>query len=584
MSILRNRRLERGITYCKNQSDEMVPIHTLLDKQQMSDPSDTNYVKLYLSQLSSKLGHITKSSAGLDIHKTFVVAAVIVSCAFTDQRFEFVQEFPVSQEGLILLASWLALFPLMADVAMEATATYWKPVHHALAAKGYQIMLLNPMLLKYIDKTDVKDALQIARLNHYGLLKSSMIASPQQDDLRRMTRLMHKTIDTRTAYSNRIEDELTRCSIFLTHHIKVLSVSGRNIIKAIIDGVTDPQKLINEYRGHKYRGQNAQPLIDALVHVPEIRPASIAILRRLMEAIDFCDRQINEYQADIRAMISQIQYVVPQTGQILSGQELEQLIRTAPRIGESIAWTIIAEMGSDITLFPTAGHYASFAGFIPSQRITGGKKIKDGSKPGNSHVHSQVVQAAQGILNGWSGSIPLAEKGWQYLSRCGNRAKAVSMIGRELMQGLWHMLMKGEAWKDKDLTQQMQARQAQERSIRRAVKKAQELSGTVGRSQLSGELKELVERVMNDIGQLLGQSGTRLRMSKDYEDGPLNQLNIPKRAASCLHKAGIAKISALLALVLSETLVQRIKGIGPSLESQVIQALIKDGYLYETAH
>ena len=373
---------------------------------------------------------------------------MVVSFAGTDQRFEFVREFSVSQEGLILLGQWLKLFPLMTDVAMEATATYWKPVNNALAPLGYNIILLNPMLLKYIDKTDVKDALQIARLNHYNLLKASMVVGPQQEDLRRMTRLMDKTIDMRTAYSNRIEDELTRCSIFLTHYVKVLSVSGRNIIKAIIAGETDPEKLILGYRGNKYRGENAQVLIDALVHVPEIRPAGRAILGRLMEAIDFCDRHIDEYKTDIRAMVSEIKYVVPLTGQILSGEELVTLICTAPRIGESIAWTIIAEMGTEITLFPTAGHYASFAGFIPSNRITGGKKVKDGTKPGNSHVHSKVVQAGQGILNGWSGPIPLAEKAWQYLSRCGNKLKAVSMVGRELMQGLWHMLMKGEPWID----------------------------------------------------------------------------------------------------------------------------------------
>ena len=75
-------------------------------------------------------------------------------------------------------------------------------------------------------------------------------------------------------------------------------------------------------------------------------------------------------------------------------------------------------MGWEITLFPTAGHYASFAGFIPGLSITGGKKVKDGTKPDDSDIHSKVVQAAQGILNGWSGSIPLLMPGWQYLSRC----------------------------------------------------------------------------------------------------------------------------------------------------------------------
>ncbi|MGB0388726.1 MAG: IS110 family transposase [Ardenticatenaceae bacterium] len=583
MGILQNARLERGVTYCKNESDEMVQVQTLVSVNGITDASDTDYINLYLSQLPPSYGPATKSSAGIDIHKTFVVAAVVVSFAGTDQRFEFVREFEVSQDGLLKLGQWLKLFPLMTDVAMEATSTYWKPVNNALAPLGYNIILLNPMLLKYIDKTDVKDALQIARLNHYDLLKASMVVGPEQEDLRRMTRLMDKTIDMRTAYSNRIEDELTRCSIFLTHYVKVLSVSGRNIINAIISGETDPEKLILGYRGNKYRGQNAQVLIDALVHVPEIRPAGRAILGRLMEAIDFCDRHIDEYKADIRAMVSEIEYVVPLTGEILSGEELVTLIRTAPRIGESIAWTIISEMGTEITLFPTAGHYASFAGFIPSNRITGGKKVKDGTKPGNSHVHSKVVQAGQGILNGWSGRIPLAEKAWQYLSRCGNKLKAVSMVGRELMQGLWHMLMKGEPWKDKDPNQTMKVRQAQERSIRRAVKQAEDLSEVLGGAQLVGELKELVERVMNDLGELLGQSPTTLRMSKEYEDGPINQANIPKRAASCLLAAGIEKISALLALVLSQTLVEKIKGIGPQLESQIIQGLINDGYLYETA-
>lgn len=583
MSILQNARLERGVTYCKDQHGFMVPLQTQIGQVNLAVTSDTDDIKLYLSQLPLEIGHVTKSSAGLDIHKTFVVAAVVVSFSATDHRFEFVREFTISQDGLSELDQWLQLFPLMGNVAMEATAQYWKPVNNALAPLGYQILLLNPMLLKYIDKTDVKDALQIARLNHYNLLKPSMIVGPQQEDLRRMTRLMRKTINTRTAYANRIADELTRSSIFLTHYVKVLSVSGKGIIKAIIAGQTDPNKLILEYRGNKYRGEEAQILIDALVHVPQIRPASLVILARLMEALEFCDRHISEYEADIAAMISEIKYVVPLTGEILSGEQLVALITTAPRIGDSIAWTIIAEMGSDITLFPTAGHYASFAGFIPSNRITGGKKVKDGTKPGNSHVHSQVVQAAQGVLNGWDGRIPLAEKGWQYLSRCGNKLKAVSMVGRELMQGLWHMLMKGEPWKDKDASQTIQARQAQEKSIRRAVKQAEDLSAVLGGGQLAGELKELVGRVMNNLGQLLGQSSTTLRMSQDYEDAQILMVNIPKRAASCLMKAGIEKVSALLALVLSQTLVQKIKGIGPQLESQIIEGLINDGYLYETA-
>ena len=95
-----------------------------------------------------------------------------------------------------------------------------------------------------------------------------------------------------------------------------------------------------------------------------------------MSAIDFCDRHIDEYKTDIRAMVSEIKYVVPLTGQILSGEELVTLICTAPRIGESIAWTIIAEMGTEITLFPTAGHYASFILLFPQIELQVVKRLK----------------------------------------------------------------------------------------------------------------------------------------------------------------------------------------------------------------
>ena len=112
----------------------------------ISDDSDTNYIKLYLSQYTPLYGHVTKSSAGIDWDKTFVVASVVVSFSGSDQRFEFVREFAVSQDGLSKLGKWLELFPQMADVAMEATANYWKPVNNALAPLGYNIILLNPML------------------------------------------------------------------------------------------------------------------------------------------------------------------------------------------------------------------------------------------------------------------------------------------------------------------------------------------------------------------------------------------------------------------------------------------------------
>ena len=81
-----------------------------------------------------------------------------------------------------------------------------------------------------------------------------------------------------------------------------------------------------EYRGNKYRGENAQVLVDGLIHVPQIRPASRAILRRLMEAIDFCDRHISEYQTDVRDMLRKIKYVGGR--EILSGEELVALICT----------------------------------------------------------------------------------------------------------------------------------------------------------------------------------------------------------------------------------------------------------------
>lgn len=294
-----------GTTYVYNEEGQLVPIQTVPSLSGIKNVCDENLVKVYLDQQVSDLNEVKfiKSAAGGDVHKRFITVSVVVSLSDRAERLEFVRQFHVNRTDLNELACWLSLFPQFDTLAIEATANYWKPVTRHLSKFGFTIKLLNPMTLKYIVKTDVKDALKMARLNHDGYLKMSFIVGEIQEELRRHSRLMKKFINLRTGHLNRIADELIRNGITLLSLIKIGSVSALLMIKGIINGEITEQ-IIAHYKGKKYaNSEGLEKLKDSLYELENFFLSIRRILARLMTHVELYEQHILEHEAEIIELI-----------------------------------------------------------------------------------------------------------------------------------------------------------------------------------------------------------------------------------------------------------------------------------------
>ncbi len=283
--------------------------------------------------------------AGLDVHKKTVVACV--RRAGPDGQVQRdVRPFGTMTADLIALADWLDAEGVT-HVAMESTGVYWKPVFHLLEGR-LEVLPVNAQPIKQVPgrKTDVKDAAWIARLLQYGLLRASFIPPPPIRDLRDLTRQRAQLVRDRAAAADRIQKVLEDANIKLASvATDVLGASGRAMLAAIIDGRDDPAALAALARG-RLRGK-----IPALARALRgmVSDHHRSLLRTRVRQIEQLEGLIAEYTARIEEVTAPFAEAVARLGSI-------------PGLGGRAAEVIVAEVGTDMTAFPTAGHLASWAG------------------------------------------------------------------------------------------------------------------------------------------------------------------------------------------------------------------------------
>ena len=328
----------------------------------------------YLGRVSyQKQGHLVlneeiifkDSAAGIDVHSSFLSVAVLqVNSAAanltglqtgndpkttrsesnsTEPKVVQVhfQEFPVGNEGFDQLREFLAKFDGLKDVAMEATATYWRPVYNALY-RHYNIIVVNPLLIKTLTKTDRKDAIKLAKLNLTGLLKKSFIPDPAQFELRIVTRQRKKVIQDRTRNENRLNSQLLNANLTIGKTISMSSVSARKMITAIICGEREP-KIVADllYASTKHRQAKIVELEDGLQELRYISQATIFTLSSLMSIIEQLLAQEAEYDALVARLIDEYKIVDYQTGEIRTAREAYNLITTVHGGNRILAETYI---------------------------------------------------------------------------------------------------------------------------------------------------------------------------------------------------------------------------------------------------
>jgi transposase len=319
--------------------------------------------------------------AGLDVHKKTVVACIRRVEADGTIGGE-VRTYRTMTADLIAMADWLDAEGV-GHVAMESTGVYWKPVFHLLEGR-FEVLLVNAHHIKQVPgrKTDVKDAEWIAQLLQYGLLQASFIPPPPIRALRDLTRQRAQLVRERAGVVNRIQKVLEDANIKLASvATDVLGASGRAMLAALIDGNDDPDALAKLARG-RLREKTAELTLALRGSVSDHHRF---MLRTLLRQIEQLEGLIAAYTARIEELTAPF-------------AEAAGRLESIPGLGSRAAETIVAEIGADMTAFPTAGHLASWAGLCPGNNESAGKHRTGKTTKGSQWLRTVLVQVA------WSAS------------------------------------------------------------------------------------------------------------------------------------------------------------------------------------
>jgi transposase len=312
---------------------------------------------------------------GLDVHKDSVVA-----CRISEQEKEL-RTFTTTTADLRNLVAWLK-DDGCTHVAMESTGSYWKPVYNLLE-DHFALVLVNARHLKLFPrrKTDKKDARWIADLLQHGLLRGSFVPSRDERELRELSRYETSLKSERTAEVNRIQKVLEGANIKLSSVASdVVGKSGRAMLEAILDGVDDPRVLAGLALGRLRKKQDA--LAEVLTGL--VQPHQRFMLKQQLRHVDELDCHIEEVAAEIGARLAPF------------ASDRERL-ETIPGVGERGSEIILCEVGANVDRFPTAQHFASWAGICPGSEESAGKNRSGRTPKGNRAVKVTMVQAAHAV-------------------------------------------------------------------------------------------------------------------------------------------------------------------------------------------
>jgi transposase len=366
--------------------------------------------------------------AGLDIHKESIVACVRVP-GTDGQRCQQTRSFGTTTQELLVLLDWLRSYGVTL-VGMESTGVYWRPIYYLLE-DHMECWLLNAQHLRNVPgrKTDVKDAEWICQLVEHGLVRASFVPPREIRELRDLVRYRKAQIEERTRETQRLEKTLQDAGIKLSSVAsKVLGVSGRLMLDALISGTHDPELLADLAKG-KLRLK-----LPALKQALEGRFTGhhALIVSRQLAHIDFLDEAIAELSVRVDEVIAPFASKVA-------------LLDTIPGVDKRTAELLIAEIGADMTVFPTHRHLASWAGMCPGQNESAGKSKSGKTRKGSKWLRAGLTEAAKASSR-TKGTYLSAQ--YQRLRGRRGHQKATIATGHSILVAAWHILSKDIPYQD----------------------------------------------------------------------------------------------------------------------------------------
>jgi len=356
---------------------------------------------------------------------------------------------------IMALTDWL-MERGVTHVAMESSGVFWKPIYNLMEGLGLTILVVNAQHIKAVPgrKTDVKDAEWIAELMQHGLLRGSYIPDRSSRELRELVRYRRSLIEQRAQVVNRIQKVLEGANIKLSGvATDVVGVSGRAILEAMVAGIDDPAVLSELARGRLRK------------KLPELNDALTGLIghhQRLLVAsqlrhLDFLDREIDGLNQEVAELMHPL------------AEALERL-DSIPGMGQRTSEEVLAEIGSDMSRFPTKAHLASWAKLCPGNNESAGKRMSGRTGHGNRWLRASLVEAAWGAAH--TRGTYLSSQYNRIASRRG-RKRAIIALAHTILGTIYFLLRDGIKYQD--LGGNYFDERDRERFIHRAVNRIERL-------------------------------------------------------------------------------------------------------------
>jgi len=391
--------------------------------------------------------------AGLDVHQATVVATVRVPDDRGGRR-SVTETFGTMTADLLALRDWLQAYGVT-HVALESTGVYWKPVYYVLE-DAFTLLLINMQELKRVPgrKTDVKDSEWLAQLLECGLLKSSFVPPPPIRELRDLTRYRVQQVRDRAQEVNRLCKVLEDAGLKLTSVMTdVMGASGRAMLRALVEGTTDPMVLADLARGALRK--KLPELRRALQG--RFRPHHAFLIEQIFAKIDFLDETLDRLMSEIDR-------------RLVPFEPMLTALDTIPGVDRIGAIGIVAETGGDMSRFPSAAHLCSWGAMCPGQNESAGKRRSGKTRKGNRYLRRTLIQAALGATHKKHSAL---QARYHRVKRHRGHKKAVVAVGHQILEIAYYIMRDGVTYDE--LGADYFERRHAERAVRRHVRQLEAL-------------------------------------------------------------------------------------------------------------
>jgi transposase len=401
---------------------------------------------------------VHRRCAGLDVHKKTVVVCVrLVQSDSTVTRHS--RTFGTTTSELLNLVAWLLSLEVT-HVAMASTGEFWKPLYNLLEG-SFTVLGVNAAHIKHVPgrKTDVKDAEWIAELLAHGLMRPSFVPPPPQRALRDLPRQRTHLIQERASEVNRMQKVLEGANIKRASVVTdITGVSARAMLLALIDGQTDVSALAQLAKG-RLRSKLAE-LEVALGG--RLEPHHAFMISQHLALLDVFDEQIAAFDDRIHAAIDGTRPPLPPADGAAGAQQpapegttptapdgawaAQAILDAIPGIGIRVAEIVLAELGTDMSRFPSAEHVSSWAGLAPGQHESAGKRKATRIRDGNKYLRATLVQAAWAAVRQRDTFLAAC---FRRLAARRGKQKAIVAVAHKILVIVYTVLKTGQVYQER---------------------------------------------------------------------------------------------------------------------------------------